>query len=279
MSQTRAVTFQRASAEAGTRRKNPFRPRSVSSPTLLEPSGKLWRCAQGPSPFSTFIIPVLKISPSCHRTGLEVTPATTQARRPPVLALEPAGTAPTELGAGAAAPAPRCPGISGKVPEPGAPGLGASGSTVLRWGPGGGTLTFSPVILQWATRGAPSEEREQSHGAAGLLEEGRGLPSMTAKCSFLCSPMIFFYSTEVTPSPSWTLDGRDGRQPTCDVVAGLHRRLRRRAACCSWFFFRSCFSRQNPSPHMCSYFTDMWEVANSKGDKAQVKKKRLGESS
>lgn len=48
---------------------------------------RAWGCAQGPGPFTTFIVLVLKISPSRNCTGLEITPATTQAPPPASLGL------------------------------------------------------------------------------------------------------------------------------------------------------------------------------------------------
>lgn len=70
----------------GDREENPPVPVSFSSRAhgTLQ---RAWGCAQGPGPFTTFIVLVLKISPSRNCTGLEITPATTQAPPPASLGL------------------------------------------------------------------------------------------------------------------------------------------------------------------------------------------------
>lgn len=86
-SRTRAVVFQRAPAEAETGRRtlpSLFHFYRTRARGALQ---RAWGCAQGPGPFTTFIVLVLKISPSRNCTGLEITPATTQAPPPASLGL------------------------------------------------------------------------------------------------------------------------------------------------------------------------------------------------
>lgn len=70
----------------GDREENPPVPVSFSS-RARGALQRAWGCAQGPGPFTTFIVLVLKISPSRNCTGLEITPATTQAPPPASLGL------------------------------------------------------------------------------------------------------------------------------------------------------------------------------------------------
>lgn len=70
----------------GDREENPPVPVSFSS-RARGTLQRAWGCAQGPGPFTTFIVLVLKISPSRNCTGLEITPATTQAPPPASLGL------------------------------------------------------------------------------------------------------------------------------------------------------------------------------------------------